>query len=103
MIKQVIAVGIVSLVPAVTSAQTYVQGYHRDDGTYVQPHYRSNPNDTKLDNYNARGNTNPYTGRQGTVGGNTYETYPSYNSGRSSNTGCGNQTNHNGLVIRPSC
>jgi len=28
-----------------------VSGYYRKNGTYVRPHYRSNPNSTKADNY----------------------------------------------------
>lgn len=43
-----------------------VRGYTRKDGTYVAPHYRSSPNSTKSDNYSTKGNTNPYTGKQGT-------------------------------------
>lgn len=31
-------------------ADTYVRGYIRDDGTYVQPHFRSDRNDSKYDN-----------------------------------------------------
>lgn len=42
-----------------------VSGYVRKDGTYVAPHYRSAPNRLTLDNYSARGNHNPYTGRAG--------------------------------------
>lgn len=44
-----------------------VQGHVRKDGTYVQPYYRTSPNETARDNYSTRGNANPYTGRQGTV------------------------------------
>lgn len=55
------------VVPAIAvDAQTYVNGYYRKDGTYVQPHYRSAPNNTTLDNYSTRGNVNPYTGQVGT-------------------------------------
>jgi len=43
-----------------------VDGYTRRDGTYVEPHHRSNPNDTKGDNWSTRGNENPYTGEHGT-------------------------------------
>lgn len=43
-----------------------VRGYYRKDGTYVQPHYRSRPNHTKLDNWSTKGNVNPYTGKRGT-------------------------------------
>ena len=45
----------------------HVRGYTRKDGTYVQPHHRSSPNGTKSDNYSAKGNANPYTGKEGTV------------------------------------
>jgi len=48
-----------------TLADTYVQGYTRNNGTYVEPHYRSSPNSTINDNYSTRGNTNPYTGNNG--------------------------------------
>lgn len=44
----------------------YVQPYTRSDGGYVDGYYRSNPNGTTSDNYGARGNVNPYTGRTGT-------------------------------------
>ena len=29
----------------------YVKGYHRKNGTYVRPHYRSNPDSVKWNNY----------------------------------------------------
>lgn len=32
-------------------ADTYVNGYYRKDGTYVQGHTRSSPNNTRYDNY----------------------------------------------------
>jgi hypothetical protein len=46
-------------------ADTYVNGYFRSDGTYVAPHYRTAPNDTRLDNFTTKGNVNPYTGQPG--------------------------------------
>ncbi|WP_192885922.1 hypothetical protein [Xanthomonas campestris] len=58
---------VVALASASACAQTRVNGYHRADGTYVQPHYRSTANSTALDNYSTRGNVNPYTGKIGTV------------------------------------
>lgn len=51
----------------VFAKDVYVKGYTRKDGTYVQPHYRTSPNNTKLDNYSTKGNYNPYTGKRGTV------------------------------------
>ena len=34
-------------------------------GEYVQPHYRTNPNSTPLDNYGTSPNYNPHTGQTG--------------------------------------
>jgi len=54
----------------------YVRGYTRKDGTYVAPHYQTNPNGTKLDNWSTKGNVNPYTGKVGTVDPYTPSTNP---------------------------
>jgi hypothetical protein len=43
----------------------YVQGHMNSGGSYVSPHYQSNPNGTTLDNYGTSGNVNPYTGAIG--------------------------------------
>ena len=59
-------------------ADQYVNGYYRQNGTYVEPHYQTSPNNTLLDNYSTKGNVNPYTGQAGTV--DPYR-QPSYNSG----------------------
>lgn len=48
------------------NAASRVRGYYRPNGTYVQPHYRSNANYTRYDNYSTKGNYNPYTGAAGT-------------------------------------
>lgn len=45
----------------------FVKGYTRSDGTYVQPHHRSSPDSSRLNNYSTEGNVNPYTGQHGTV------------------------------------
>lgn len=60
-------------------ADTYVSPYVRSDGTYVQGHYRSDPNGSRSDNYSARGNINPYTGERGSS--DPYST-PSYGRDR---------------------
>jgi len=39
----------------------------RKDGSYVQPHRRTRPDNSKLNNYSTNGNINPYTGKKGTV------------------------------------
>lgn len=46
-------------------ADTYVKGHVTKNGTYVEPHYRSDANGSKFDNYSTQGNSNPYTGQQG--------------------------------------
>lgn len=46
-------------------ADKSVRGYVKKDGTYVQPHMKSSPNQFKFDNYSSKGNTNPYTGQKG--------------------------------------
>ena len=46
-------------------ADKYVRGYVKKDGTYVQPHMKSSPNQFQFDNYSSSGNTNPYTGQKG--------------------------------------
>lgn len=61
-----LALLLATALPFAASAQVYVHGYAKKDGTYVQPHYRSSPNSTKADNYSTRGNVNPYTGQPGT-------------------------------------
>lgn len=57
---------VVSLFAVPAFADDYVRGYVKKDGTYVQPHYRSERNSTNTDNYSTQGNTNPYTGEKGT-------------------------------------
>lgn len=47
-------------------ADSNVRGYVKKDGTYVAPHVKTSPNNTTLDNYSTKGNTNPYTGKPGT-------------------------------------
>lgn len=64
--KVIIALALSTLATAAFAADTYVEGYVRKDGTYVAPHYRTAPNDTRTDNYSSRPNVNPYNGREGT-------------------------------------
>ncbi|WP_338456443.1 hypothetical protein [uncultured Alteromonas sp.] len=55
----------ISLFP-LALADVKVKGYYRSDGTYVPPHYRSDPNGTVNDNWTTYGNVNPHTGEIGT-------------------------------------
>lgn len=57
---------------ATALAVVHVNGYFRKNGTYVAPHYRSDPNSTPLDNWSYPGNTNPYTGKTATGNPDTY-------------------------------
>ncbi len=58
-----------------SEAQTYVRGYYRSNGSYVQPHYRSYRDNNFYNNWSTWGNTNPYTGSRG------YRRYHSYRYG----------------------
>lgn len=50
----------------------YVQPHSRSDGSLGGGYYRTNPNNTTLDNYGTRGNLNPYSGSYGRRGGSLY-------------------------------
>lgn len=43
-----------------------VRGHVTKKGTYVQPHRATNPDNSKANNWSKKGNTNPYTGKEGT-------------------------------------
>lgn len=83
--KSMILIGIMLVwvaLSGVVSADVFVNGYTRSDGTYVQPHYRSNPDGNIYNNWSTKGNYNPYTGKPGTI--NPYSGYnptytPTYN------------------------
>jgi hypothetical protein len=74
---------IFSLVLAVTGlvvvadarADQFVRGHVRYNGSYVQPHFRSNPDHNFYNNYSTFPNVNPYTGHIGT---HHYPTYTPY-------------------------
>ena len=57
---------IVSAAVTTVYADQSVKGYTKKDGTYVDPYKRSDPNGSKADNWSSKGNTNPYTGKEGT-------------------------------------
>lgn len=54
------------LVGHIADAQVRVRGYTRRDGTYVAPHYRSEPDGIFSNNWSTYGNVNPFTGAYGT-------------------------------------
>ncbi|TAM48239.1 MAG: hypothetical protein EPN55_00700 [Gammaproteobacteria bacterium] len=65
--KKLIAVLGLALVvfAGAVSADQSVRGYYRNDGTYVQPHYRSSPDRSYNNNWSVSPNVNPYTGERG--------------------------------------
>lgn len=47
------------------AGDTYVRPYVRSNGTVVEGHYRTKPDNNYFNNYGSQGNTNPYNGRSG--------------------------------------
>jgi hypothetical protein len=43
-----------------------VRGHVTKKGKYVAPSHRTSPDHTQRNNYSARGNVNPHTGKKGT-------------------------------------
>jgi len=64
--KKIFLILIIGLFSTTSFADISVQGYHKKDGTYVKPHYRSNPDSTTNNNWSTKGNINPHTGKKGT-------------------------------------
>lgn len=65
--KKIILTLVLSTISLISISQVHVRGYYRKSGTYVQPHQRTFPNETKLDNYSTFPNINPHTGKTGTI------------------------------------
>jgi hypothetical protein len=64
--RTVLAAALCALATVAYAGDTHVNGYFRNDGSYVQPHYRSAPDSSTYNNYSTQGNVNPYTGQAGT-------------------------------------
>ena len=61
-------VGLLSFSASAEAKTVRVKGYYKPStGSYVSPSYRTSPNKYKIDNYSAKGNYNPYSGKKGTV------------------------------------
>jgi hypothetical protein len=80
--KAVLAAAFSLTVVSSALAGTFVNGHFRRDGTYVQPHYRSNPDGNFYNNWSSYGNVNPYTGQWGTrqYPSQSFPSYRSYSS-----------------------
>ncbi len=55
----------ICLVCFLAQAQTWVKGYTKSNGTYVEGYYKTNSNNTNWDNYSTRDNQNPFNGTEG--------------------------------------
>lgn len=79
--KAILAMLAVMAAPGIALADEYVQGHFTRTNHYVQPYYRTSPDNTTVNNYSHQGNVNPYTQTQGytnyqnTGYGNAYHTY----------------------------
>lgn len=63
------------------AGDSYVHGYTRSNGTYVQGYHRTTPDNTINNNYGTQGNQNPFTGSYGTVQRDDAEPAGNYNNG----------------------
>lgn len=62
----ILAVALVVLISFLTvnlAEAGRVRGYYKQNGTYVQPHYRTNPDGDPYNNCSLPGNYNPNTGK----------------------------------------
>ncbi|MFC1793449.1 hypothetical protein ACFL3Q_07670 [Planctomycetota bacterium] len=66
LITILIVLAIVCAIALPADADVRVRGYYRSNGTYVRPHYRSNPDGNFRNNWSTYPNINPYTGAIGT-------------------------------------
>jgi hypothetical protein len=91
--KRLMTILVILVVICATSltadAAVRVRGYYRSNGTYVQPHYRSNPDGNFWNNWSTYPNINPYTGATGmsktpSYSGSYSWRSPNYNLGSSS-------------------
>lgn len=57
---------VVAMVGQLAEADVHVRGHFRRDGTYVRPHWRSDPDGNVGNNWSTYPNVNPYTGKVGT-------------------------------------
>lgn len=78
---------ILSLFLSLAYADTNVNGYFQKDGTYVNGYIRTSPDSTNWNNYSTQGNTNPYTGTEGTKARDYSPEASTYGSGKTIYTG----------------
>jgi hypothetical protein len=94
LLNLIITIMLFSTAKIASAQDVYVNGYTRNDGTYVQPHHRTSPDNSTYNNYSSDGNSNPYTGNIGSRS-------PSYNDNSSSGYDMGTTPNSSLYGNRP--
>jgi hypothetical protein len=69
------------------SSVRYQNGYTKDNGTYVEPHYKTNNNNTNIDNFSTKDNYNYYNGANGSRAKDYSNEALNYGKGQTINTG----------------
>ena len=90
MMRQILLLGLLLGAPFAFANSHQVKGHTLKDGTYVQPHSQTNPDQRRSNNYSSEGNYNPSIGKQGNQR-NEYSSPPQYND--SYNNGQGKRLN----------
>lgn len=80
--KKLLAIAVLLIAASSANAQTWVNSYYTNSGSFVQGHYRSTPNNTAWDNWSTSGNINPCTGSIGTNSLGTTTNQPLYTGPR---------------------
>lgn len=82
------AFGLIATVATQAQTTRLQNGYYKPStGTYVEPHYKTESNNTNYDNYSTKGNSNSYTGEQGSVPRDYSNEAQNYGSGKTIYTG----------------
>ena len=88
---KMIIIALVLILGSISQANAEpVNGCVKKSGVYVAPHYRTNQDNSRLNNYSTKGNYNPYTGKQGTV--NPYNNFGSNLNNREKQSYCLSKT-----------
>ena len=74
-------------VPSTNTSVRYQSGYTKDNGTTVQPHYKTTTNNANHDNFSTSGNTNVYTGQSGSRAKDYSPEASNYGKGKTIQTG----------------
>lgn len=88
--KTLLTLALILISTVAFAGSQHVRGYTRQDGTYVAPYTRSAPDNSYNNNYSTKGNSNPYTGQEGTNSPTYNDKTPEYNQKHYGNSGTEN-------------